>query len=80
MAVTRTVLTELGMIPDPGTIALLVTMAGVIGAVVLFWLIQKTGFGRFLFERPAWAKLPETAPCGAAQSAGRSAPVYARAN
>lgn len=80
MAVTRTVLTELGVIPDPGTIALLVTMAGVIGAVVLFWLIQKTGFGRFLFERPAWAKLPETAPCGAAQSAGRSAPVYARAN
>ena len=28
--------------------------------LVLYWLIQKTGFGKFLFERPAWAHLPGT--------------------
>jgi uncharacterized membrane protein YcfT len=25
---------------------------------VLYALVQKTGFGKFLFERPAWAHLP----------------------
>ena len=28
--------------------------------LVLYWLIEKTGWGRFLFERPAWAHIPGT--------------------
>ena len=28
--------------------------------LVLYWLIERTGWGRFLFERPAWAHLPGT--------------------
>lgn len=79
MAVTRAVLIKLGVIADAGTIALLVTMAGVMGPVVLFWLIQKTGFGTFLFERPAWARLPETAPRAAPQRTGQTATAYAKA-
>lgn len=55
MAVARTALIRLGIITDVGTISLLVTMAGVIGPVMLYALIQMTGWGRFLFERPDWA-------------------------
>ena len=25
------------------------------------WIVQRTGFGKFLFERPDWAHLPGTA-------------------
>ena len=55
MATARVVLTKTGIITDVGTISLLVTIAGVVGPVVLYLLIQRIGWGRFLFERPAWA-------------------------
>jgi uncharacterized membrane protein YcfT len=55
MAVARTVLIRTGIITDVGTVALLVTIAGVVGPVILYALIQWTGWGRFLFERPDWA-------------------------
>ena len=56
MAVTRTVLLKLGIIGDIGTISLLVTAAGVIGPLVLFWIVRPTPL-RFLFERPPWTRL-----------------------
>jgi uncharacterized membrane protein YcfT len=52
----RVVLTKSGIIHDTGTIALLVTMAGVIGALVSYWVARKTRLS-FLFERPGWARL-----------------------
>ena len=55
MATARAVLTRLGIITDIGTISLLVTMAGVVGPVILYGLIQWSGRGKFLFERPDWA-------------------------
>ncbi|MEX3010893.1 acyltransferase family protein [Hoeflea sp. TYP-13] len=57
MAVTRVVLLKMGVIPDIGTVSLLVWIAAVIGPIVLFWLVQRTGYGGFLFERPRWARL-----------------------
>lgn len=57
MMVSRIVLMKTGIIADVGTISLLVTIAGVLGPVVLYALIQWTGWCRFLFERPAWARL-----------------------
>jgi uncharacterized membrane protein YcfT len=56
MAVTRTILLKTGVITDLGTISLIVTTAGVIGALVWYWAVRWTPL-RFLFERPAWAKL-----------------------
>jgi uncharacterized membrane protein YcfT len=56
MALTRTLLLRSGFITDLGTISLIVTAAGVIGPLVLFWVVRGT-FARFLFERPAWARL-----------------------
>jgi uncharacterized membrane protein YcfT len=56
MAATRTILLKTGIITDLGTVSLIVTAAGVIGALCWYWAVRKTPF-RFLFERPAWAKL-----------------------
>jgi len=55
MAVTRTVLLKLGVF-DIGTVSLIVTAAAVIAPLVLHALVQPTPL-RFLFERPAWARL-----------------------
>lgn len=57
MAVTRVVLLKLGIIPDIGTVSLLVWIAAIAGPLILFWLVETTGYGRFLFERPQWARL-----------------------
>ena len=56
MAATRSVLLKTGVITDIGTISLLVTLAGVIGALVWYWAVRGTPF-RFLFQRPTWARL-----------------------
>ncbi len=56
MAASRVVLLKTGIVTDIGTIALLVTAAGVSGALIVFWLVRNTPL-RFLFERPDWAKL-----------------------
>jgi uncharacterized membrane protein YcfT len=57
MAVTRVALVKTGLVSDIGLMALVTTAAGVAGPVVLYLVIQWTGRGRFLFERPAWASI-----------------------
>jgi uncharacterized membrane protein YcfT len=52
MAATRTLLLRTGLIHDIGTISLVVTIAGVVGALAL-WRIALTAGANFLFERPA---------------------------
>jgi uncharacterized membrane protein YcfT len=52
MAATRTLLVKTGIIADVGSIAAIVTAAGVIAPLLLFWLVRGTRLG-FLFERPA---------------------------
>ncbi len=49
------------LVSDIGTMSVLTMLAGIVGPVILYWLIQQTGWGRFLFERPQWARL-EPAP------------------
>lgn len=53
MAVTRIVLVRTGVIEDTGWISLIVTLAAVICPLILYWLVERTGHGRFLFGRPA---------------------------
>ena len=57
MVVSRTILFKTGIIADLGTISLLVTTAGVVASVLFYIVVQRTGWGMFLFERPAWARL-----------------------
>ena len=52
MAATRTLLLKAGVIPDIGTISLIVTVAGVLGALAIWRMALKAG-ADFLFERPA---------------------------
>ncbi|MGJ4926631.1 acyltransferase family protein [Bradyrhizobium sp. HKCCYLS2038] len=51
MAATRALLLKTGIITDIGTISLLVTVAGVLGALAI-WRLALLAGARFLFERP----------------------------
>jgi uncharacterized membrane protein YcfT len=52
MATTRTLLLRTGMIHDIGTVSVVVTVVGVIGAL-LIWCVALAAGANFLFERPA---------------------------
>jgi uncharacterized membrane protein YcfT len=56
MATTRSLLLRTGAIADLGTVSLIVTAVAVVTPILFFWLVRGTRF-RFLFERPAWARL-----------------------
>jgi len=58
MAASRTVLLNTGLIADIGSVALLVTACGIAGALALFFAVRATPL-KFLFERPAWARLKD---------------------
>ena len=51
MAATRTLLLRAGLIHDIGAMSLLVTVAGVVGALAL-WRAALAAGANFLFERP----------------------------
>lgn len=69
MAATRIFLLKTGLIENIGLVSLMVTFAGVAGPVILYRLVQWSSYGRFLFERPSWARIE--------QPARRSAPMAA---
>jgi uncharacterized membrane protein YcfT len=70
MAATRAILIKLGIVSDTGTISLIVSVAAVIGPLVLHWIVRDTR-ARFLFERPVWAHLhPRRIPLVPANSRG----------
>lgn len=73
MAATRTLLLKLSIVEDTSTASLLVMAVALLSPILLYWLIQKTGWGRFLFERPVWAHLPG-APGSRAQLRRAAAP------
>src|SRR4051795_259363 len=58
MAGSRSLLLKTGIIPDLGTVALLVTASGIALAVTLFLAVRNTPL-RLLFDRPRWARLQD---------------------
>jgi uncharacterized membrane protein YcfT len=70
MAITRILLIKAGWIRDVGTLSLVVTVAAVIGPLVMYWLVRRTAL-RFLFVRPRYFHLQEV-PRGAVLSARRA--------
>ena len=52
MAIVRIVLLKTGIIPDIGLVSLIDTVAGVTGALAIWWGAKRAGLN-FLFERPA---------------------------
>jgi len=51
MATTRTLLLQSGLLPDIGTVSLIVTIVGVVGAIAV-WRLALALHANFLFERP----------------------------
>jgi uncharacterized membrane protein YcfT len=51
MAATRTLLLRSGLLPDIGTVSLIVTIVGVAGALTI-WRLALALHANFLFERP----------------------------
>ncbi len=68
MAATRTLLLRAGIIHDVGAISLVVTVAGVIGALAIRRIALKAG-AKFLFERPAAFWIAPKKPQAALQPA-----------
>jgi uncharacterized membrane protein YcfT len=68
MAATRTLLLKAAVIPDIGTISLIVTIVGVAGALALWRIALKVG-ANFLFERPAAFWIAPKKPQAALQAA-----------
>ena len=60
MAASRTIILKTGVLTDTSAVSVIVMTVALVSPLVLYWLIQKTGWGRFLFERPAWAHIPGT--------------------
>jgi len=52
MALSRMLFLRTGMITDLGTVSLLVTAIGIVGALAIWWAARNTAL-RFLFDRPA---------------------------
>ncbi len=65
MAVTRLALIRSGIVADVGTISALVTLAGVSGALVMYWLARPMGLGA-LYRRPRWLRLAASGKRGIA--------------
>lgn len=57
MVVSRVVIGKLLPGLDVGHVAFLVALSAIIAPLILKALIDRIGYGRFLFERPDWAKL-----------------------
>ena len=68
MATTRSLLLKFAPDLDLGLVALTVTAAGVVTPLILHVLVKNT-HARFLFKRPAWAKLQPPEPRHAAATA-----------
>ena len=57
MAATRVVLLRLGQPADLGLVSLMCTAAGIVGPLMLFWIVRGTPL-KYLFKRPDWARFP----------------------
>jgi uncharacterized membrane protein YcfT len=68
MAATRTLLLKTGIIPDIGTVSLIVTVAGVLGALAI-WRAALAVHANFLFERPDAFWIAPRKPQAALQAA-----------
>jgi uncharacterized membrane protein YcfT len=60
MSFARIALGKLGLISDVTLSSFLVMVIATLTSIALYLLVQRTGRGKFLFERPAWAHIPGT--------------------
>ncbi|WP_332716039.1 acyltransferase family protein [Pelagibacterium mangrovi] len=58
MGTFRTVLLAVMPNIDAGIASLATLIVSLVSPIILYWIISRIGFGKFLFERPSWAHLP----------------------
>jgi uncharacterized membrane protein YcfT len=75
MGIVRTILLKLGVISDVSAISLITMAASIVLPLVLYWMVERTGRGKFLFERPAWAHIPGTPGARQPSTASTAAPA-----
>ncbi|RWD55384.1 MAG: acyltransferase [Mesorhizobium sp.] len=59
MSIFRGLALASGLLTDTGMLSLAVLLVSVISPVIFYFIGKRTGFGNFLFERPAWAHIDE---------------------
>lgn len=64
MVITRKLVAMTGLVHDVGLMSLIASVAGIVGALALYWLVRGTRL-KFLFERPRWASIVRPNPAGA---------------
>ncbi|RWE33214.1 MAG: acyltransferase [Mesorhizobium sp.] len=57
-----------GLLTDTGMLSLAVLLVSTISPVVLYFIVQRIGFGMFLFERPTWAHVDRSAAQAASKT------------
>lgn len=62
MSLFRAFALKSGLITDTGALSFAVLVVSIAAPVALYFLVQRIGYGRFLFERPAWARIAEDRP------------------
>lgn len=75
MSFGRVLLGKLDLIHDVTLSSFIVMIFAVAVSVALYLAVQKTGFGKFLFERPAWAHLKGTPGSRERVASGTSVPA-----
>ncbi len=68
MVISRVTLLKTNIVPDIGAVSLIVTTAGVLGALAMWWGAKRFGLN-FLFERPAMFWIAPKRPRPALQAA-----------
>ena len=58
LVVTHKVIEKTGVVTDVGWQSLISTAGGVLGALMLYWVVRETRL-RFPFERPQWLSLAQ---------------------
>lgn len=74
MAISRRFFISTGVVPEIGTVSLLVTICGVAGALVIFWIAQRLRI-RFLFERPSVFRMMRNETASKNATASSAAPT-----
>lgn len=62
LSFSRIALIKLGLISDTTLLTIVTMLISIVLPLVGYWMIEKVGFGRFLFTRPAWATLLKSGP------------------
>ena len=64
-----------GLITATGPLSLAVLIVSIASPVAFYLVVQRIGYGRFLFERPAWARIAENLPSVTPESRPIAAPA-----